>query len=199
MKLLMSIILFTCCAFSSTFAQIDVKQIIYEDLFALNDMYKGCILMLKQEKRIITDNDTINQINTITTLKDSADSRVLIIKIDTIVPFYFVEVKFKLLSGHPYINLFSKNTFKYVLYKEHNKYYKIDGFLVSDILVALNYKEILKNSARINAPNKFWRRYLIKRNLTKIQKYLSVSVLKEIKKSGSYICDTPYVVDLICN
>lgn len=199
MRIFMTIIVFMCCAFNSIFAQKDIKQIIYDDLLALNDMYNGCIINFKQEKWIIRDNDTIKQINTLTTLKDSSDSRVLIVEIDTIYPFYFVEVKFKLLANAPYSNLFSGNSFKYLLYKENDEYYKINGFLVSDILYVSNWIGRLKDSAKINAPNKFWSRYLLKRNVTKIQNYLSVSVLKEIKNLGFYICDKPYVKDIICH
>jgi len=186
------------CAFNLTFAQQDIKQIIYDDLLTLNDLYNGCIIQFKQEKWIINDNDTIKRINTLLTLRDSSNSRVLILKIDTINQFYFTEIKFDLLANTSYVNLFSDNTFKYVLYKENDKYYKINGFLVSDILYTTICPKLLKSVVKINTPRKF-ERHIKKRNVTKIQNYLFVSVLNEIKNRGFYVCDKPYVKDIICH
>jgi len=198
MKMILTLVLFICCPFNIAIAQSEIKRIIYEDLLALNEIYDGCIIQFEQEKWIFKDNDTIREINTIATLVDSSESRVLINKIDSVNQFYFVEIKFDLISKSPYFNLFSENIFNYVLYKDRNHYYKIDGFLISEILFTTSPPKLLKGSARINAPNKFMR-HLKNRNIPKLQKYLSVSVLESIRNSGFYISDKPYVKDKICH
>lgn len=198
MKILFTVTLFIYYTTSLLFAQSELKQIIYADLLAINDLYNGCIIQYKQDKWVILENDTIKQLNTIATLKDSSESRVSIIKIDSINQFYFVDVRFDLIAQAPYNNLFSANIFNYVLYKENNYYFNIDGFLVSEILYTTTPTHLLKSSAKISAPNKFGR-YIEERNVAKIQKYLSVSVLERIKSMGFHISDKPFVKDQICH
>jgi hypothetical protein len=192
MKKTLLLLLIIC--FNSTFAQKQIKQIIYKDLLELNDLYDGCIIQYSQEKWIFKDKDTIKLRNTLSTLKDSSESRVKVIKIDSISGFYFVEVKFELLPANiAYINLFSDNKFEYVLYKVNaNKYLKINGFLVSEIFNATGYSISIKDEARINAPKRF-NRYIRFNRADKIQKYLTVSVLKGIKDMGYNIRCEPYV------
>lgn len=185
-------------AFSPVNAQEQVKKIIYEDLFLLNDLYDGCIIQFEQKKLIIKEKDTISDFNTIETISQDFN-RITFVKIDSINAFYFVEVKFDLIANPRYVGLFSNNTFSYVLYKSEGNYYKINGFLISDILI-LNRSEIpemVRDMARIEAPKKF-STYLIKRNVDKIRKYLSVSVLEKINQLGFSLNYRPYVKDIVC-
>lgn len=192
-----SILLFI--AFIPVYAQDQIKRIIYEDLFFLNDVYNGCIIQFEQKKIIIKDKDTIRDFKTIEEIREDFKDRVTLIKIDSMNNFYFVEVNFNLIANIDYFDLFSKNTFNYVLYKSQGKFFKINGFVVSDILI-LNRSEIpemVRNEARILAPKKF-SIYLKKRNVDKIRKYLSISVLEKINKSGFKFNYRPYVKDVVC-
>ena len=183
-------------AFNPIYAQDQIKKIIYEDLFSLNDLYNGCIIQFEQKKILIKDNDTISDFKTVETIRQDFN-RLTLVKIDSVNGYYFVEVKFDLISNSRYVGLFSKSTFKYVLYKKSDKYYKVNGFLVSEILLIDTPSELLRSMARIVAPKKF-ARFIRHRNTDKIKNYLSVSVLEKITQLGFQFNYRPYVKDIVC-
>lgn len=203
MKILIIVPIFIYCTFDLVLAQKEtiIKQIIYNDLLALNEIYDGRIIQFNQNLAVVKDNDTIIHQNTITTLKDSSSSRVEIINIEDQFGFYFIEVKFNLISNSPYFGLFSEKVFKYILYERANKYYKINGFLVSEVLFTNKLKWYKKEVKRIAPDYRLnhhrFDRFIRKRNIVKIQKYLSVSVIKGINDLGFYFYDKPYVKDII--
>lgn len=184
--------------FNPVYAQEQIKKIIYEDLFSLNDLYNGCIIQFEQKKNIIKGNDTISDFKTVETIRQDYN-RVTLVKVDSINGYYFVEVKFDLNANPRYTGLFSNNTFSYTLYKSQSEFHKINGFLISDILV-LNRSEIpemVRDKAKIEAPKKI-STYLKKRNIDKIRKSLSVSVLEKINQLGFQMNYRPYVKDIVC-
>lgn len=184
--------------FNPVYAQEQIKKIIYEDLFSLNDLYNGCIIQFEQKKNIIKGNDTISDFKTVETIRQDYN-RVTLVKVDSINGYYFVEVKFDLNDNPRYTGLFSNNTFSYTLYKSQSEFHKINGFLISDILV-LNRSEIpemVRDKAKIEAPKKI-STYLKKRNIDKIRKSLSVSVLEKINQLGFQMNYRPYVKDIVC-
>lgn len=183
-------------AFNSIYAQEQIKKIIYEDLFSLDDLYNGCIIQFEQKAILIKGNDTISDFKTVETIRQDFN-RVTLVKIDSVNQYYFVEVKFDLIPNSRYLGLFSNNTFIYVLYKKSNKYYKINGFLVSEILLTDTPREYIRSMARIEAPNKFTK-HIRCRNIDKIEKYLSVSVLEKINQLGFQYNYRPYVKDILC-
>lgn len=86
-----------------------------------------------------------------------------------------------------------------MLYKSQGEFHKINGFLISEILI-LNRSEIpemVRDKAKIEAPKKF-STYLKKRNVDKIRKSLSVSVLEKINQLGFQMNYRPYVKDIVC-
>lgn len=173
-----------------------MKKIIFEDLLFLNDLYNDCIIQFEQKKLIIKEKDTICVFNTIETIRQDFN-RVTVVAIDSVNSVYFVEARFDLNANPRYIDLFSKNTFSYVLYKSGGNYYKIDGFIVSEILKVNIAADLLRDIARIEAPKKFYK-YIQRRNIDKIRKYLSVSVLKKINQLGFQFNYRPYVKDIVC-
>lgn len=197
MKRFTFLVLMLCVALNSAFAQMDIKKIIFDDLLALNDLYDGCIIQFSQVKRIVNNSDTIKQVNTLVDLLDSSDSRVFITKIDSVGQYFYIEARFDLLSKAPYFGLFTENTFNYVLYKENSKYYRINGFLVSEILYTTTPLDLMKSYAKIKAPNRF-KKHLGKRDVSKIRNYLYVSVMSGIRALGFNFCDKPYVKDVVC-
>lgn len=184
--------------FSTIYAQENIKKIIYEDLFALNDIYNNCIIQFEQKKIIIKDNDTIWDFKNVEEIRQDFENRVTLINVDSINNYYLVEASFDLIANAPYFGLFSENNFKYILYKNNNKYYKINGFLVSEILLTNTSSELIRSMARIKSPKKFTK-YLNRRNIDKIKNYLSVSVLENIKNLGFNIYYKPYIKDFICS
>jgi hypothetical protein len=183
-------------AFSSINAQEQIKKIIFEDLLFLNDLYNGCILQYEQNKIIIKGRDTISDFNTIETIRSNFN-RVTIIEIDSINSFYFVEVRFDLNANPRYLELFSNNTFSYVFYKSEGNYYKINGFFISEILMANIEPDLLRDIARKEVPKKLYK-YIQNRNIEKIRKHLTVSVLKKIDQLGFQFNYRPYVKDIVC-
>ncbi len=182
--------------FKPIFGQEQIKKIIYEDLFFLNNMYDGCIL---QPEWGSTPIDSFKR-----------DIKYIkIVKIDSINPYdspiqyYFVEVKINLAENTIYGVMHGgllDYTFSYVLYRKFNKYYKIDGFFVSEVLTApldnnQSLFETLKKRKKI--PKKFIK-YMRKRNTKKLQKYLSVSILERMNYLGFNFNCEPYVKDVIC-
>jgi len=198
MKVYFMTILLTYLASGLIYAQESViKKIIYDDLYTLDNTYEDCIIQSNQEKWLITGKDTFKHKHTRQTLRDSSESRVSIIQIDSSLGFYFVEVKFDLISGFHHFNLF-KNTFKYVLYKSRGKFYRVNGFLISDILLISEPPNLIKSGAKINGPTFMFVKHFKKRNTIKISKYLFVSILLELNNYGYDYHYEPYVKDIIC-
>jgi hypothetical protein len=173
-----------------------IKKIIYEDLYLLNNIYNGCIIQYEQSELKIFGKDTILYFNTIESIKTDFLNRVKVLRIDSLNNYFYIEVRFDLLPQSPFLGLFTNNTFNYVLYRKGNKFLKINGFTVSEILFTDTYSMDLRGMARIDAPKKFGK-FIINRNSDKIKNYLSISVLQKINALGIKINFKPYVIEHI--
>ena len=182
-----------------TFAQKGIQRLIFEDLLVINDLYGGNIIQPESGLITIMNNgDTIRQMYKLSEIRGSFETHVLIISVDYQYPFYVVEATFPLLTACvPYFGLLS-DTFKYILYKEYEHsehYYRVDGFLVSDILKVSSLGGYSAKTRALTIPY----RYIRKKNTRKIQNYLSVSILKKIKDRGYSVPDKPYVIGRLYN
>lgn len=205
--ILIIMLFFIVCVPNLTFSQEDkeikeIKKIIYDDLFAIYDIYDEEIMSVPDVLMIIKGNDTIKmKLN----LRDSSNSRVSIIEFKHISScLFFIEVKFKFFGPLGMWDFFSEHTFKYILYKSESRYYKINGFLVSEIFSARNflsfgYLRDIREAQIIDFPRSFDNRKK-KKTADQIQKYLYVSVLKEINKyrGNSSVYDKPFMKNSLC-
>ncbi len=176
----------------------DIKKLVFEDLLFLNELYNGCLLQNDQTSYVINGKDTVKNINTIDDINVEFENRVSIVHIDSTLGYYFVEIKFLIIPKSPFVNLFTENSFSYLLYRSNNTLLKINGFVTSEIFYVDDFPSVfVRNLGGINTYNRV-RKLWVKRNVQKIEKYLFISVLKKLHESGYYIDYHPYIVDEIC-
>ncbi len=179
-------------------AQDNIKKIIYKDLFLINDLYKGVIIQNKQTVLRIQENgDTTLSTKLLNNITDEYD-RVKIVEIDSLSSFYFVKAKIMLTPNGSFNSLFD-SVFKFVLYKQDNIFYKVDGFIISEIEIINGFPiYIICNYLDLGYFNsKKLKKYIIYRKTDKIKNYLSVSILEKISLLGYEINSKPYVLDLL--
>jgi len=164
-------------------AQSDIKKIIYDDLIVINQLYNFQIIDTVLVLRYYDQLDTVNKRLNYNEIKQQYNKNVSISNIDTIGNFYVFTVEFKNVSFNCYPQVKTINqAFRYVLYKKSNKWFKINGFITSDIqfleeedLFSLRYIDVEKEYQKKLV------KALKKGNNEKISSLLTVSILKLYK------------------
>ena len=176
----------------------EIKRVILDDLILLDSIYDGCIISPTQNRMIIQEADTLREYYSLNDIKNSYDSIVSIIQVDSSSSFILVEVRFKLMEQVSFSGLFSNNTFEYVLYKSKDKLLKVNGFFVSELLL-IDYErpEYINRQVQLNAPKRFVK-YFKMREVNKVRSYLTVEVLAKINTLGYQLNSHPFVKDVVC-
>ena len=174
---------------------------IFEDFLWLNDIYDGKLLQEIQRERIIKDDDTIRNFKSLEQIRNEYDKRVIVHEFDSSGNFFFIEVSFRIIGKNPFFNFGDlQNRFKYVVYKDGDVLYKLNGFGTSEILLLddVSNESLAINLMKVKGLRKWkFKSNLKKRDIDKISNYLTISVLKQIKNRGWRINTKPYVINLL--
>jgi hypothetical protein len=107
---------------------------------------------------------------------DHIDRHISVVSIDTFQSFYKVRVKFNL----PFkFQQLENDTFEYVLCENYNKYYRINGFIVSDFFQLENFQlKSLESSKFIKCKKSF--KYYSKAKLNSIMPFV-ISIPEKLR------------------
>lgn len=178
---------------SLCFSQDQIKKIIYNDLMMLNEIYDGSIIDESQLKYVINNRGDTSLVNNV---PDNYLDKVNLLRVDESNGFYYVKVKFDIVSSYYYPGLFQDNFFEYILFKEEDRFFKINGFYISEILlINFDYNDI-REVLKLEVPNRF-KKHLQKGEIDKFDKYLTVTILEQLRTYGWNINSKPYVKDLV--
>lgn len=163
-----------------------LKKIIIDDVILTNKIYCEQILQRNQRYVIIDDYDTSNIENIIPDII-SNEYNFKIISIDSLLGFYIIKAKISLISKT--YSLFD-STLNYVLYRSGDRYYKINGFLTSELLIIPYFKHSKFTLEKIGIKyNKKILKYIRQRNAKKLREYLVVSLLYRQNIIGRFPVD----------
>lgn len=177
------IVLFSLC-FIENNAQTDIKRIIYSDLILINELFDYAILDTNSIKRTIIEGDTIDSRLSYLNFKSSYEKNVNLLSVDTVGNFHIVNVKFDNVVYKCNSLLESKPTFRYTLYYSNNKYYKIFGFMVSDInFLSPNQLFALRYVDNLGVNIKKIEKHLNKLNYSKLSNFINVNILEFFKNN----------------
>ena len=179
MKNLALLLLFFLMLVINGFAQVELKKLVQEDLFLTNEVYGYKLFDSTSIILTISESDSVRKKYSYAQQKKRVEENVNIINVDTSGNFLLFDVSFNNIKFNCYPTINNKNlNFRYLVYQSNNRYYKINGFLYSDVLLldtddffTMNYFENYLNTKELE-------RYQKNSNIKKLSKLLWSNILK---------------------
>lgn len=172
-----------------------IKKIILEDLLLLNNLADSCIFQHSQEFYFIDGDDTQHFVKTIDSV-GFLTNMIHINKIDTVGSYLYINASIGIITYHQFLFLLRNKSFDYIVKMESGRLYKINGFLMSEILLCRfegHYDDILL-CKYLNIKY----RDLKKRNIRAIRKSVKIAVMDNNNSNYLRRASNSYIIPKLC-